>query len=224
MNSRSRQIEPEENPATPLTGSLAAHTFNNMRLPAEHSFAFLELPPFSVLDHTGRRDLFHDSDIGDAESTLLDMLHDATQGTLLFVDFTGVRIASAAARQLLKRAMLRLRSGEIADRYLVLGDLGDSYYNVHTMLVSESLTVVERTLDEGPKLRGIVDPAVQTTYDFLVQARTATASAVQEKLQLNNISTATNRLTSLGKLALARRIERRTVTGGGREYVYAAVQ
>jgi predicted transcriptional regulator len=43
-------------------------------------------------------------------------------------------------------------------------------------------------------------------------------------MKLVNISTATNRLTNLAKAGVARRVEHRPVSGGGREYVYAAVK
>ena len=112
----------------------------------------------------------------------------------------------------------------MADRFLILGDLGDSLYNVEVMLAGESLVAVERTDDDGPQLRGAVDVAVRATYAFLASVSTATASAVQKEFQLANISTATNRLTTLAKLSLARRVEQRPVAGGGREFVYSAVR
>lgn len=186
--------------------------------------AFLEAEPFRLRSHIETGAPFKKEDTAHAEQVLLDVLDILPPGGLVEVDFTRVRISSEAARQLLKRAVLRLRSGELADRYLVLGDLGDSLYNVEVMLLGESLVVVERSEDEGPQLRGSVDTAVRDTYAFLVSHPAATASMVQSHFQLGNISTATNRLTNLSKLALARRVEQRPVAGGGREYVYAAVQ
>lgn len=185
--------------------------------------AFFDAPPFTVRSHVSSRSPFRAADTAQAEQSLLDTLEALPPGGLLEIDFTSVRISSEAARQLLKRALLRLRSGELADRFLVFGDLGDSQYNVDVMLVGEGLTAVERVEDEGPQLRGVVDPAMRDTYTFLSSVPMATASIVQEHFGLGNVSTATNRLTNLAKLALARRVEQRPVSGGGREYVYAAV-
>jgi len=181
--------------------------------------------PFSVKQRAGKKSvLFVSGDAEAAERDLLHALESLPPGSLLPLDFTGIRISSEAARQLLRRALLRITTGELSDRYLVLGDLDDSQYNVDIMLAGESLVAVERTEDEGPQLRGQVDPAVRETYDWLLSVSTATASLVLEKLKLSNISTATNRLANLAKLGLARRVEQRPVSGGGREYVYAAVR
>jgi hypothetical protein len=184
-----------------------------------------EVSPFRVKQRAGKKSvLFVSADAEAAERDLLNALESLPAGSLLPLDFTGVRISSEAARQLLRRALLRITTGELTDRYLVLGDLDDSQYNVDIMLTGESLVAVERTEDEGPQLRGQVDPAVRATYDFLLGVQTATASIALDKLGLGNISTATNRLANLAKLGLARRVEHRPVAGGGREYVYAAVR
>jgi hypothetical protein len=188
---------------------------------------FLDAPAFQVREHTrgGRvRSLFTRADTEAAEIALLERLERAAPGTLLVVDFSTVRISSEAARQLLRRALLRIAGGEFADRYLVLGDLGESRYNVEVMLVGESLIAVERSEDEGPKPRGAVDPAIRVTYEYVVSKPTATASMVLNDLGLTAIAAATNRLSNLARLGLARRVEQRPVQGGGREYVYAAVR
>lgn len=134
-------------------------------------------------------------------------------------------VASEAARQLLRRALRRLISGEFEDRFIVLKHLGQSRYNVEVMLEREGLTTVERIDDEGvAKLLGRVEPAVRQTYEFLLTRETTTARNLQEGLGLSSISTATNRLTTLAKMVLARRVAEETVSGGGRQYVYAPVR
>jgi hypothetical protein len=185
---------------------------------------YTEAFPFRVRDHVADKVPFVKTDAEAAERALLQRLDGFADPTLLPIDFTGVRVSSEAARQLLRRPLLRVTGGELTDRYLVLGDLGDSQYNVEVMLAAESLTAIERTFDDGPVLRGRVDPAVRATYELLLAVPTATANLVLEELNLTNISTATNRLSNLAKLGLARRVERRPVPGGGREFVYAAVR
>jgi len=186
---------------------------------------FNESPPFRVIDHVGDETaLFTAAEAAPAEHALLDDLERLPSGGLLLVDFSEVRISSEAARQLLRRALLRITTGELKDRYLVLGDLGYSLYNIQIMLEGEELVAVERSEEDGPRLRGDVDPAMAATYRFLLLTGRATASLVQAHFSLTNISSATNRLTTLSKLALARRIEHRPVSGGGREFVYAPVR
>lgn len=188
--------------------------------------AFIEAEPFRLADYWPAADgpMFTGDDSVKAEQALLRALDGLPQGSLLLVDPGKVRIASDAARQLLRRPLLRLATGELADRYLVLGELGPSDYNVQVMLRGEKLTVVERSEKGVPKLIGQVDPAMEQTYEFLRCRDSATASEVQLAFDLGTISAATNRLSNLARLALARRIGERTVPGGGREYVYAAVQ
>lgn len=185
---------------------------------------FLERRPFRVKAHLATRAPFKDSDAKEAEAALLAELDSLPPAGLLPVDFSGVRMSSEAARRLLRRAILRVTGGELSDRYIVLGDLGDSLYNVEVMLAGESLIAVERSDEDGPTLRGEVDQVVRDTHQFLCSVPSATASMVQDHFKLANISTATNRLSTLSKLAVARRVEQRPVAGGGREFVYAAVK
>jgi hypothetical protein len=205
---------------------MASRTYTSVMISPSTHPTFLEAPPFEVRAHTrGRtRSLFTKADTEGTEIALLEVLEDQPPGSLVLVDFTGIRISSEAARQLLRRALLRISAGELTDRYLVLGDLGESLYNVEVMLMGESLVAVERNGDGTSQLRGIVDPAIRATYTYLTSKPIATANLVLNDLRLSTISAATNRLTNLAKLGLARRVEQRSVSGGGREYVYAAVK
>ncbi len=184
----------------------------------------IETPVFRVEEYSASPVPFTKSDTEGAEHKLLETLEALPPGAILLVEFEGVRISSEAARQLLRRALLRVTTGELTDRFLVLGDLGDSQYNVDIMLSGENLTAIERTADEGPQLRGQVDPAVRATYDYMLGVETTTANGVLDALKLTNISTATNRLANLARLGLARRVEQRPVPGGGREFVYQVIK
>lgn len=187
---------------------------------------FLEVEPFVVRTAAGDlRDLLFDADDARAkEAALLQRLEELSPGSLLVIDFTGVRVASEAARQLLRRAVRRVMGGELPDRFLVLTGLAVGRYNVEVVLDGEDLTMVER-LTDGTKARllGRVDPAVRDTYQFLLTQATARAKDVYEHFSLSNMSTATNRLTALTRLALAYRMDQEAVPNGGRQYVYTAV-
>jgi hypothetical protein len=185
--------------------------------------AFIEQPPFVVANDL-QMGMF-DGDAIVAEAKLLATLDRIPPGSLQPIDFSGTSgVASAAARRLLKRALQRITGGELEDRFLILTGLGRNRDNIQIMLKGEGLLLVER-LDAGKvELRGAPDVAVGTTFDLLLMLGSATANKVKEELALNNISTATNRLTTLLKLGIARRIDYRTVPGGGREFVYAPVR
>lgn len=169
-----------------------------------------------------RDSFFVAEEIVEIEQLLLDTLASSPPGAVVTVNFLGVRIASEAARQLLKRALLRLGSGELEDRFLILDHLGRSHYSVEAMLRLEGLTAVERTPD-GPRLIGKVDSVAAATFEFVASQGEVTAKAILQQFKLQNIAAATNRLTALTKSALVRRTGPRPLPSGGREYVFTAV-
>jgi hypothetical protein len=189
--------------------------------------AFIAVDPFLVRAEVppSQRTLFEGEEAAPAEDCLLRRLEEMPPGGLMPIDFAGVKVSSEAARQLLRRAFRRVTGGEVPDRYLLLMHLGRSRYNVEVMLEAEEITFAERA-DDGAtaKLIGKVEPAMRETYEYLCARKSATAKDVFEHFGLNNISTATNRLTGLAKMALARRVEEQPVAGGGRQYVYAGVR
>ena len=73
--------------------------------------------------------LFTADDSRSIEEDLLRRLLQLPPGGLLLIDFEGARVASEAARQLLRRALLRTTSGELEDRFLLLTHL-DSVSNI----------------------------------------------------------------------------------------------
>lgn len=168
--------------------------------------------------------LYADEDAAPAEKRLLAMLEELPSGGVLEVDLSGVKLASDASRRLLRRALLRLSRGELDDRALVIVGLEYGTYNLRVMLESEGLTAVERPVDgSAPRLIGKVDSAVRETYDYICSRTRTTAQDVLKHFELLTIAAATNRLTRLKQLGLARRVEQEPVEGGGRQYVYVAV-
>jgi hypothetical protein len=169
-------------------------------------------------------DLYTADDATELEAALLHRLELLPPGGVLVVDFNGVRIASDAARRLLGRAVRRIGGGgELEDRYIVITRVGLTSYNVEVMLEREGLTVVQRTADgSSAQLMGRLDPAVKETYEFLRKTKTATAHDVHREFN-QTIQAATNRLTKLFRLGLARRVAQEAASGGGRQFVYAAL-
>ncbi|WP_373062616.1 hypothetical protein [Gemmatimonas sp.] len=167
--------------------------------------------------------LFTYDDAEPIERLLLDELNSLPEGGLLIVDFDGVRAASEAARQLLRRPLLRLFSGELKDRYLVLDHLEKCRYSVDAMLEKEELVAVARTA-EGPLLRGAVEGVAAETYAYAVAHDEVTAKMVFDHFELQGLAAATNRLTNLARLGVIRRTGIRSLPAGGREYLYVAIQ
>ncbi len=185
--------------------------------------AFSTPEPFSVRSPIpGATSLFTQDETTLMELELIARLETLVPGSLLAVDFKHVRIASEAARQLLRRALTRLTSGELADRYIVLMHLGASRYNVKVMLLSEGLVTVHRT-PHGPELLGQIEASAAETFAFVASNGLTSARDVLTNFELASIAAATNRLSALARLALARRVGQRVIPGGGREFLYAAV-
>jgi len=185
---------------------------------------FVNASPFVLRElWTPNAPLFLDVEAVPLESALLQRLQELAPGGLLPLDFGDVRIASEAARQLVRRAIIRLSSGELPERYIVLINLDRSRYNLEAMLRREGLVTVERTA-AGPRLIGRVERVAEETFDFAAALNAVTASMVQERFGLQGIAAANNRLTSLWKLALLRRADARSLPGGGREFLFAAVK
>lgn len=187
--------------------------------------AFTLAQPFVIraLLPQGVSSLFTHDETAALEAQLLARLEALPIASLLAIDFEGVRIASEAARQFLRRAVVRLTSGELDDRYLVLTRLGTSRYNVKVMLLGEGLVMAHRGLD-GPELLGQIEASAKETFAFVATKGITSARDVFTHFGLASIAAATNRLSVLAKLALVRRVGQRPVPGGGREFLFSAVQ
>ncbi len=168
-------------------------------------------------------EFFGEDETAEAEQRLLDTLESLPAGGVVVVDFAQTRLASEAARQLLKRAILRVGTGELDDRFLILDHAERSRYSIDAMLRREGLTTVERT-PAGLRLIGKADPVAVDTFEFVAANSEVTAKAALAHFALQNIAAATNRLTALTKAALVRRTGPRPLASGGREYVFAAVR
>ena len=168
--------------------------------------------------------LFSADEVAAVEEEVLRALENLPEGGLLVINLAEVRVSSEAGRRLLRRGMRRVAGGELSGRFIVLSGIDKSRYNIDVMLRGENLVTVERLVSRDSRLVGRVEPAVRETYEYLTARRFATASDVKQRFRLENTSTATNRLTKLWKLALARRVEEKAVAGGGKQYVYTAVK
>jgi len=169
---------------------------------------------------------FLEDDVREAEALLLQLLENAPFGTTVRVDLEGVRIASAAVRGLLRRPLRRLQGGEQAelrDRYIVLDNVSDSWHSVDvTMRSEDAIVAVHRQLHDPAQLLGKTDPAVRETYDFASSRDAVTANMLTKQFGLS-IAAASNRLATLARHGVIRKIDQRSTASGGREYVFHAI-
>ena len=144
-------------------------------------------------------------------------------GARLVIDFSGVKVASDAARSFLANILREIGKDPLG-RSVVLYRLGASLYSVKVMLQDEKLTAVARKEGrKGVELVGRQDRVVAETYDYLSSRGSATAAEIRDHFGLNSTSVATNRLVSLADRGLAVRIGQEVIDGGGMQYRYQAV-
>ena len=187
--------------------------------------AFNEVAPMAVGTGKGPLVLISEEDTVEIEARLLAALDALPVGGLLPLDLEGVQLSSESARQLLRRAIRRVSSGELDDRFLVVQNLRRGRYSVEAMLKLEGLTLAERVAEgHPPALLGKVDPVVKETFEFLVRNGDATARDLVDEFKLKTVSAATNRLTTLGALGLARKVAQEGLPGGGFQYRFAPVR
>jgi hypothetical protein len=187
--------------------------------------AFNEVAPLKVRAGQDSLVLISEEETVGIEARLLAALDALPIGGLLALDLDGVQLSSESARQLLRRAIRRVCSGELDDRFLILQNLKRGRYSVEAMLKLEGLTVAERVAEgRSPALLGKVDQVVRETYEFLVRKGDATARDLVEEFELKTVSAATNRLTTLSGLGLARKVAQEGLPGGGIQYRFAPVR
>lgn len=187
--------------------------------------ALRESHAFHVSPDSAELTIISEEEAAPLERGLLEELERLPGGSVLPLDLAGVRLSSESARQLLRRALRRLSSGELDDRFLVIQNLRRGRYSVEAMLKLEGLTVVERVADgHPPQLLGKVDSVVKETYDFLVRNGDATARDLVDEFALKTVSAATNRLTNLTSLAVARRTAPESLPAGGVQFRYVPVR
>src|SRR4051812_28988098 len=132
---------------------------------------FAGTPVFEIGKVAGTHIFFTYDEAVPIEALLLERLDQVPEGGLLVIDFENVRMASEAARQFLRRAIMRIGNGELRDRYVILAHLERCRYSLDAMLRKESLTVVERTA-EGPRLVGQAEGVATETFEFVASLDT----------------------------------------------------
>src|SRR4051812_41743133 len=109
--------------------------------------AFNEVAPLKVRAGQDSLVLISEEETVGIEARLLAALDALPIGGLLALDLDGVQLSSESARQLLRRAIRRVCSGELDDRFLILQNLKRGRYSVEAMLKLEGLTVAERVAE-----------------------------------------------------------------------------
>lgn len=180
---------------------------------------------FDIYHHTNpQTEFMWEKDVTDLEAELMRRVAGLRQGDTLVVDFSKIGMSSGAARQFLKRVLVRIQGGDLHGRGLVLRSLGRGLYDIQAMLEWEGLTAVAQNDRGEPTLIGAADQALLETYQFLAKRSSVVAREVRDEFGLKTVAAATNRLVRLASIGAVRRVGQEPAEGGGLQYRYAAMR
>ena len=170
-------------------------------------------------------------EIRQAREDLLERLKAAPSSAIVPLDLGEVELSASCLAAILGPVLEEVISGKLEGRLTMgLDPTGRNQWDADAGLMKESdrrgkkLVCVWSGIGGQLDLVGAVDDQVRATYEFV--ARTAeegaTARDLAEQFRLS-IQAASNRLAKAATLGIIYRAERRNVSGGGIEHVYAAV-
>lgn len=142
-------------------------------------------------------------------------------GTRVPLDFTGVEFLDiSCADEFLNRLLLRLRSGEVEERFLVVRGVNPSVREtIDAVLRLRGLVILCEGKD-GFSLLGEIKPPAREALTILMERKRLTSADLARELK-KTLTNACNRLTSLQKMGLACRVKEEGITG--RQYYYESI-
>ena len=144
--------------------------------------------------------------------------HTATPLDFARVSFVDV----SCADEMLNKLLLRLRSGELGQRFVYLRNANTSVREtVEAVMQLRDLAVLMADGDEVALLGALKRP-MKEALDVLVERKYATSAEVSDALD-KNVNIVCNRLNALQRMGLVCRQRDGSVSGGGRQYFYVSI-
>ena len=144
--------------------------------------------------------------------------------TVVPLDFEQVQFVDVScADEMLNKLLLRLRSGELKDRFVFIVSANASVREtLEAVLQLRDLAVLAE--DEGGQvhLLGALKRPIREALDVLLERKSATSAEVSEQID-KNVNIVCNRLNALQRLGLVCRLRDGSVVGGGRQYFYVSI-
>ena len=160
----------------------------------------------------------------DLLEALMAHLQQCEDRTVVPLDFEQVRFVDVScADEMLNKLLLRLRSGELKDRFVFIVSANASVQEtLEAVLQLRDLAVLAE--DEGGQvhLLGALKRPMREALDVLLERKSATSAEVSEHID-KNVNIVCNRLNALQRLGLVCRLRDGSVVGGGRQYLYVSI-
>ena len=136
------------------------------------------------------------------------------------LDFTHVQFVDVScADEMLNKLLLRLRSGELKNRFVfVIG----ANASLEAVLQLRDLAVLLEGEGGDIELLGALKRPMREALDVLIERKYATSAEVSDELD-KNVNIVCNRLNALQRLGLVCRLRDGSVVGGGRQYYYVSI-
>ena len=170
------------------------------------------------------------------KDALLRHLEEAPANSVTPLDLCRVEFLDfSAADEIIAKVLLRLRSGELGSRYVVLQGVGEApRESINAALLARDLVCPirpcdcenakhEETAQDDKLVLGSLPQPLLETYCLALERGQITARDVADTFGLK-ISACSNRLTKLQELRLFHRTGEEVIDRGGKQFLYEAVR
>ena len=154
---------------------------------------------------------------------LMDRLKDEEDGTVVPLDFSRIEFLDiSCADEFLTKLLLRIRSGELEDRFVFIRNANPSVREtVQAVLQLRKLAIL--FCDEtGVEILGELKTPIRETLEVLLERKRLTSGELAKALS-KNVNIACNRLNVLQRMGLVCRVREDSLPGGGRQYRYESI-
>jgi anti-anti-sigma regulatory factor len=139
------------------------------------------------------------------------------------LDFSQVSFVDVScADEMLNKLLLRLRSGELGNRFVFIAAANTSVREtIEAVLQLRELAVL---FEVGGKIEllGALKRPMREALDVLLERKCVTSAEISEILE-KNVNIVCNRLNALQRMGLVCRLRDGSVAGGGRQYYYVSI-
>jgi hypothetical protein len=139
------------------------------------------------------------------------------------LDFSHISFMDVScADEMLHKLLLRLRSGELGNRYVYIEGANISLREtIKAVLQLRELAGLLKEGD-GVVLLGVLKRPMREALDVLLEFKCATSAELSAALG-KNVNIVCNRLNALQRMGLVCRMRDGSVAGGGRQYYYVSI-
>jgi len=139
------------------------------------------------------------------------------------LDFSQISFVDVScADEMLNKLLLRLRSGELGNRFVYIKGANASVREtIEAVLQLRDLSVLLED-EAGIQLLGALKRPMREALDVLIEKKCATSAEISEILD-KNVNIVCNRLNALQRMGLVCRLRDGSVAGGGRQYYYVSI-